>query len=168
MDRAKVARFLASAGGSRDHPELLWTVEALRAAAKASIGRAAGPNDWSAESLLLLPGFSATFGLFAMRKVSCPRCGHVLTFDRSVFFMPWRIGAKCLVSRLRCWVDGILGSRTLGGVHGRSVRDAYHQLLRAAENEQVVIAEDLTRFFGSEVEVFPRSGMFVAATGFRV
>ena len=99
-NRAKLARFLASAGGSRDHPELLWTppwsVEALRLQLDARRDRTTGQRSPCCSCLTTFGDFSATFGLFDMRKASCPRCGHVpgsywsrsprVTFDRSVFF----------------------------------------------------------------------------------
>ena len=59
----------------------------------------------------------------------------------------WRIGARALLSQLSGWAEAFLDHGLLGGVRGRCVKDALAQILTAANDGEVVVAQDLAKFF---------------------
>ena len=126
------------------------------------LGRAAGPDDWSVEDWLRLPEsfwnqFAALWeviywegqvpAMWRRARVALipkPGVGHR---PLSILCIGWRIGAKCLVASLRQWAASWLNHRTLGGVAGRSAKDAIAQLLAASQDQAVIVSQDLSKYF---------------------
>ena len=148
----------------------LWTQSfsfsgpALRSIARGMVGKAAGPDDWQVEQWLRLPdSFWGAFGELwsvILEHGAIPdmwRYARVALIDKpcsghrplSILCIGWRIGAKCLLGQLERWTDSFLDHRLLGGVKGRCAKDALAQLRYAAAERQVIVGQDLEKFFDS-------------------
>ena len=67
----------------------------------------------------------------------------------SVLCLGWHIGAKVLCAHIRQWASQWMDHRSLGGLSGRCAKDALAQVLHALEQDNIVIAQDLAKFFDS-------------------
>ena len=65
----------------------------------------------------------------------------------TVLSCAWRLGAKALAVALRSWAEGWAGCRTLGGVHRRSVKDAFLRILASFDDDFLYVQQDLSKFF---------------------
>ncbi|CAE7316502.1 gcs-1 [Symbiodinium sp. CCMP2592] len=152
-------------GGPQSDIVLQVEAEALMRATKAMRGKAMGPDRWSAELLLRLPGpwweAAATLWNAVLSTKYVPRLWRRalialvpkrLDEYRPIALCPvlWRAGAHCISRNVLPWMDTWLGHHTLGGAPCRGPGDAHARLFHAWQSGgKVFCQQDLTRFFDS-------------------
>lgn len=163
IDMAAVHEVLQSVPPVTQHSvDFDFTGQQLHGVAKKMVGKSPGPDGWTVEQWLLLPaGFWSALASIWRRIVETGdvpdawRCARVALLPKdsggfrplSLLAIGWRIGARALLSQLNGWAEAFLDHRLLGGVRGRCVKDALTQILTAANDGEVVIAQDLAKFF---------------------
>ena len=141
--------------------ECCFTAQALQKSARAMVGSAAGPDQWSVEAWLCLPEpfWEALAKLWTavLHSGIVPerwREGRVVLLPKEVGFRPvtilscaWRIGARVLAWSLRPWVASWAGHQTLGGIFRRGVKDAFVRITASLQDDFFYVQEDLSKFF---------------------
>ena len=148
--------------------QVQWTVTALQRVARTMVGKAAGPDHWTSDSLLLLP--DAWWSAFAQLwdLIFLTSLGPTRWNDARISLLPkpsgdlrplslvtvcWRIGAKHLVKCLRPSVSSWITPNIFGGVPNQGLLDAHTILWRAILDDDggdvAFISQDLSKFFDS-------------------
>lgn len=145
--------------------EIDFSPEDLVRAARAMQGKSPGPDQWSPELLLRLPGRwweelaklwhqiwqqGQTPRVWRRSVIALLEKPNQETRPVALCSVLWRIGARLINRQLRGWLETWLGPDTPGAAPGRSAQDAYARLLIAqAAGNQHYVKQDISAFFDS-------------------
>ena len=126
--------------------------------------RAPGPDDWEAEDLAKLPEcwWNAAGQLWQLvlasgcipqtwcqvKVVLIPKAGGGAR-PLSLTSVLWRLGARRIVLSLRSWIAAWADHTILKGLPERGVLDAHARLTHAIDCSQILVSQDLAKFFDS-------------------
>mmetsp|Transcript_66959 Transcript_66959/g.216384 ORF Transcript_66959/g.216384 Transcript_66959/m.216384 type:complete len:663 (+) Transcript_66959:2085-4073(+) len=151
-------------------PAVDVSAEALRRAARRSCGRAAGPDGWRAEHLLLLPlrwwSHLSDLVRAAIDHGVVPEIwtrSHTALVRKpkggyrpiTVASLLWRLMSACTIKSAAAWADACCPPEIVGGVSGRGLLDAYAWLWHSMQQTHggrrtlLALSHDLQKCFDS-------------------